>query len=172
MRLTFLRETEGRLRRGWSSLLLFAIAVSVCFHPPLTHAQDGQKDLQEAHRTAPPDWDDSLFAPARRARLAATLVNEGDSIAPNAAFINPVSAGTINNRAGSLGLGESAASVRTLPPGTINDNWVGPPTGVWSNAGNWSGGVPNNGGGNIYNVFIDNGTITPPWGLTPIRATI
>jgi hypothetical protein len=85
-------------------------------------------------------------------------VNEDDSIAPNAAFINPVGAGTINNRAGSLGLGESTANAPSqLLTNTISDDWVGPPTGVWSNSGNWSGGVPNNGGGNIYNVFIDNG---------------
>jgi hypothetical protein len=149
------------------------MVVAVSFHPPLTHAQDDQKNRQKAHRTAPPpDWDDSLFVTAQRARLAAPLVNEHDSIASKAAFINPVGAGTINNRAGTLRLGASAASVRTLPPGTINDDWVGPATGVWSNPSNWNGGVPNNGGGNIYNVFIDNGNPQSTTVTTDISPTI
>ena len=40
----------------------------------------------------------------------------------------------------------------------IADNWLGG-TGNWSAAGNWSGGVPNNGTpvNTTYNVFIDNG---------------
>jgi hypothetical protein len=134
----------------------FCVKASAQTSPAPAQADEHQqKERQKAYRTLPPDWDDSLFAAARRAKLARTLVNEGDSIATNPAFINPAGAGTINNRAG--GLGTSVTRGPVLPPGTINDDWVGPPSGVWSNASNWSGGVPDNGGGNIYNVFIDNG---------------
>ncbi len=43
------------------------------------------------------------------------------------------------------------------PDATINANWNGG-TGNWSIAGDWSpNGVPNNGGGNVYNVTIDSG---------------
>ena len=43
------------------------------------------------------------------------------------------------------------------PDAIINANWNGG-TGNWSIAGDWSpNGVPNNGGGNVYNVTIDSG---------------
>src|SRR5580700_8247022 len=42
-------------------------------------------------------------------------------------------------------------------PSTINSSWKGG-TGNWNVSTDWSpGGVPNNGGGNTYNVTIDSG---------------
>jgi hypothetical protein len=39
--------------------------------------------------------------------------------------------------------------------GTINVQWINPHIGNWSTAADWSGGVvPNNGGGNTYNVTL------------------
>src|SRR5580704_2960393 len=43
------------------------------------------------------------------------------------------------------------------PDAIINENWNGG-TGNWSTGGDWTpNGVPNNGGGNVYNVTIDSG---------------
>ena len=40
--------------------------------------------------------------------------------------------------------------------GTINSSWKGG-TGNWSVPADWTNGVPNNGGGNVYNATIDSG---------------
>jgi hypothetical protein len=40
-----------------------------------------------------------------------------------------------------------------------SDNWIGPAASNWNNSANWSAGVPNNAGGNTFNVFIDNGRL-------------
>ena len=144
-------------------VFLAALMLLACFYPSSTRAQEAEKDRQKAHRTAPPDWDAGLIGlvlPARRAKPAATLLNAGDSISPGAAFTNPVGAGTINNRAGSLSLGTGSTSAPSQfsghpsrPPIT-SDTWLGG-LGNWSNPANWSMGVPANDG--TTDVFIDNG---------------
>jgi hypothetical protein len=69
---------------------------------------------------------------------------------------------TLNQNAiiNSLVLGSTTRN-STLPnlpgqhPSTVNSGWKGG-TGNWSVASDWTpGGVPNNGGGNTYNVTID-----------------
>src|ERR1700680_2436172 len=144
-------------------VFLAALMLLACFYPSSTRAQEAEKDRQKAHRTAPPDWDAGLIGlvlPARRAKPAATLLNAGDSISPGAAFTNPVRAGTLNNRAGSLSLGTGSTSAPSQfsghpsrPPIT-SDTWLGG-LGNWSNPANWSMGVPANDG--TTDVFIDNG---------------
>jgi hypothetical protein len=131
MHWTLLSKTEGRLRRHWFPLLLLALLVSVCSYPPSTHAQDGQKDRQKAHRTTPPDWGASLIAPGRRG--AETLNDRLDTLHLDA---SP-----------SDGAGLSpATSGRHLIPGTVNSSWNGG-TGNWSTSSDWNpNGVPNNGG--------------------------
>jgi fibronectin-binding autotransporter adhesin len=65
-------------------------------------------------------------------------------------------------RSGALrpsGLPSHRQPVRFKPRSLVNDNWSGG-TGNWSVAGNWSAGVPNNGGGNIYNVSIEGASDT------------
>jgi hypothetical protein len=142
MRFTLLNQTEGRPRRNRLPLLLLALAVTACFHPPLTHAQDDQKDRQKAHRITPPDWGTGLIPPTRHG------------------------AGTLSDRLDTFHLGDSttdgvglspATTGRHLNPGTVNSSWNGG-TGNWSASSDWTpNGVPNNGGGNTYNVTIDSG---------------
>ncbi len=47
-------------------------------------------------------------------------------------------------------------SASPVSAGTISDLWLGG-TGSWSNPAGWSAGVPQNGGGNTYNVSIASG---------------
>jgi hypothetical protein len=116
MRFTLLNQTEGTLRRNSLPLLLLAAVAALCLHPPSTHAQDDQKDLQKPPQAVSLDWGATLIPPAR-----------------------------------------PATTGRHLIPGTVNSSWNGG-TGNWSTSSDWNpNGVPNNGGGNTYNVTIDSG---------------
>ena len=42
----------------------------------------------------------------------------------------------------------------------VNDSWTAVGSGTWSNATNWSSGVPNNNSSPLYDVSIENGTST------------
>jgi hypothetical protein len=148
--------------RSWTRsglALLAAFMLLACLYPSPARAQQSEQDRQKADRIAPPDWDAGLvdlLLPARRVKPAAALMNQG-FIAPGSAFVNPGGAGTINNRASSLGLGTGSTiapaqfSGSSNPPSTP-DNWLGGP-GNWSNASNWSNGLPSG----TSDVFIDNG---------------
>ncbi len=59
----------------------------------------------------------------------------------------------VSTRRGSAGFRPPS---RFRPMALLTDNWNGG-TGTWNVPGNWSAGVPNNGGGNTFNVFIDAG---------------
>ena len=59
-----------------------------------------------------------------------------------------------------------------LAPAVINATWLGG-AGNWDNAALWDiGVVPNNGGGDTYNVFIDGGKIANSTVNLNINATI
>ena len=142
MRFTLLNQTERTLRRNPLPLLLLAAVAALCFHPPSTHAQDDQKDRQKPPQAVSLDWGATLAPPARRG--ARTINNALDALHPG--------------DGPSDGAGHSpAASGRYLIPGTVNSSWNGG-TGNWSTSSDWNpNGVPNNGGGNTYNVTIDSG---------------
>jgi hypothetical protein len=53
----------------------------------------------------------------------------------------------------------SMASGPVVRAAVINDTWNGLVAGNWNLAANWNSGVPNNGGGNTFNVFIDGGHV-------------
>ncbi|MFO0874239.1 MAG: hypothetical protein U0575_09745 [Phycisphaerales bacterium] len=69
------------------------------------------------------------------------------------------------------------ATAVCAPMSSITSTWNGGPSGNWNVAGNWSpSGVPNNGGGNTYDVVIDGNVGTASavslTNLSPAVATI
>jgi fibronectin-binding autotransporter adhesin len=178
MRATFSSEGMLQAGRNWFRSALLTAAIAFCLLPSPARAQDESARRHREAANAPTDWESAIALTHRFIDAAGPLENMGKG-ERGMAYTNPSGAGTINNRAGSLSFGQSIASPPLPPPSTINDDWVGPTTGFWNNGSNWSGGVPNNGGGNIYDVFIDNGlpqattvTLDPGFAATINNLTI
>src|SRR5579863_5584718 len=106
--------------------------------------------------------DESIFHESVRSGIGGfNLTLDQSQNAKGLIFVNPGRAGTLNTRVGSYSFGTNGllaqmshhGAVRanaTLPP-AIGDSYTnGAGTGLWSNAGNWSVGLPGTGN----DVFI------------------